>query len=548
FKTSEHKGFVVQINSTSSLDITLQPGDVTETLTVIADMPTVQTETSDIGTVVSTRQIIDLPLAVNATGQSHLRSPEAFVFITPGAAGPGTSDNGAGVFQAKLAGGQNFGNEVILDGASTGRADSGSAFDQTAPSVEALQEFKVTTSTVPAEFGRTTGGVESFTTKSGTNTFHGTAFDIFRNDALNANEWFNNFHGFPRDIDKKNDYGGSLGGPVWIPKIYNGRDKTFFFFSWEQYRQRESQTVLSTLPTDAERHGDFSFLFSNNPIATKCYGSTIFQGQLFDPSHLISSNGQTCRAPFPNNQVPVSSTVAQNILALIPEPTNSNFINNFSLTSVLPILDTTWTVRIDENLSLKHKIFFSFSKRDQDSSNGFPNLPAPLDSASFDHPFITDYYRVGWDYIITPTVLNHLSVGLNRIYNNNVNSSANGTDWPAQLGIPNSHGPLFPQISFSGGNQGLTSYGNAQFDANYVNGLAVADSVSWTKGRHSIRLGFDWRAYQYSVIDRSHESPGLGFDSSQTAATAALASNNQTGNPFAGFLIGAVQNWSVAIR
>ena len=544
FKTSEQKGVVVQINNTTSLDVTLQTGSITEMVTVVADTPTVQTETSDVGTVVSTRQIIDLPLAVNATGQSHLRSPEGFVFLTPGAAGPGTSDSSSGVFQAKLAGGQNFGNEVILDGASTGRADSGSAFDQTAPSVEALQEFKVTTSTVSAEFGRTTGGVESFTTKSGTNTFHGTAFDIFRNDALNANEWFNNFHGFPRDIDKKNDYGGSLGGPVWIPKIYNGRDKTFFFFSWEQYRQQQGQTILSTVPTDAERHGDFSSLLDPSNIVGNNCGTPIAQGQLFDPSNV---NGG-CRTPFPNNQVPISSTVAQNILALIPAPTNSGFINNFSLTSVLPILDTTWTVRIDENLSQKHKIFFSFSKRDQESSNGFPNLPAPLDSASFDHPFITDYYRVGWDYIIAPTLLNHLSVGLNRIYNNNVNSSADGTDWPAQLGIPNAHGPIFPQISFSGGNQGLASYGNAQFDANFVNGLAIADSVSWTKGRHSIRFGFDFRAYQYSVIDRSHESPGLGFDSSQTAASQALATNNQTGNPFASFLIGAVQNWSEAIR
>src|SRR4029077_10569107 len=139
FKTSEQKGIVVQINTTSSLDVTVQAGDVKETLTVVADMPTLQTETSDIGTVVSTRQILELPLAVNATGQSHLRSPETFVFLTPGTAGPGTADSGSGVFQAKLAGGQNFGNEVLLDGASTARADSGSSFDQTAPSVEALQ-------------------------------------------------------------------------------------------------------------------------------------------------------------------------------------------------------------------------------------------------------------------------------------------------------------------------------------------------------------------------------------------------------------------------
>src|SRR5215469_9640853 len=238
FKTSDQKGFVVQINTTSSLDVTLQPGDVKETLTVVADVPTLQTETSDIGTIVSTKQIIDLPLAVNASGQSHLRSPEAFVFITPGTVGPGTADSSSGTFQAKLAGGQNFGNEVILDGASTARADSGSAYDQTAPSVEALQEFKITTSTVPAEFGRTTGGVESFTTKGGTNRFHGTAYDIFRNEDLNAKEWFQNFNKQPKDIDKKNDYGGSVGGPVWIPKLYNGSNKTFFFFSWEQYRQK----------------------------------------------------------------------------------------------------------------------------------------------------------------------------------------------------------------------------------------------------------------------------------------------------------------------
>jgi hypothetical protein len=136
FKASEHKDFLVQVNTTSSLDITLQPGDVKETLTVLADMPTLQTETSDVGTIVDKRQIMELPLALG--GQGVLRAPEAFVFLTPGTTGPGSNDSSNGVFEAKLGGGQNFGNEVILDGASTARADSGSSFDQTAPSVEAL--------------------------------------------------------------------------------------------------------------------------------------------------------------------------------------------------------------------------------------------------------------------------------------------------------------------------------------------------------------------------------------------------------------------------
>ena len=565
FKTDTKTGVVVQINTIASLDFSLQAGSVTETLTVLADVPTLQTETSEIGTVVSERQIMELPLAVNATGQSHLRSPETFVFLTPGTTGPGTADSGSGVFQSKLAGGQNFGNEVLLDGASTARADSGSSFDQTAPSVEALQEFKVTTSTVSAEFGRTTGGVESFTTKSGTNKYHGTAYDIFRNEDLNAKEWFQDLNHQPKSIDKKNDYGGSFGGPVWIPKVYNGRDKTFFFFSWEQYRQKQGSTNLSTVPTDAERQGDFSAFLGpalkdgqGNPILNPCDNNNpILQGQIFDPATTQTIGGVQCRTPFAGNKITIPlSTVAQNIIKLIPEPNvtpsaaNENgLINNFNFTSVNPILDTTWTVRVDHSFSDRDKLFFSFSKRDQDSINGTPNLPPPLDGGAFSHPFITDYYRVGYDHFFSPTLLNHLNAGLNRIYNNNIASSANGTDWPAKLGISGAHGPIFPELSFAGGGlQSLTSYGTAQFDANYVNSLVVADSVSWTRGRHTLRMGIDWRAYQYSVIDRSHESPGLGFDFAQTAVEPTLSGGTTTGNAFASFAIGAVQSWSLAVR
>src|ERR1700739_1296212 len=161
FKVSSATGVEVQINSNASLDITLQPGDVKESVTVLADAPTIETGTSEIGTVVKSREILELPLSLNSSGQSFLRSPETFVFLAPGTQGPGTNQNGnasAGIFQSKLSGGQNFSTEVLLDGVSTTRSDSGSAFDQTRPSVEALREFKVLTSTFSAEFGRTSGG------------------------------------------------------------------------------------------------------------------------------------------------------------------------------------------------------------------------------------------------------------------------------------------------------------------------------------------------------------------------------------------------------
>ena len=560
FKTEEKTGVVVQINTTASLDFTLQPGDVKETVTVVANVPTLQAQTSDVGTVVATRQILELPLAVNATGQSYLRSPETFVFLTPGTAGPGTADSSSGIFQAKLAGGQNFGNEVVLDGASTARADSGSAFDQTAPSVEALDEFKVITSTIPAQFGRTTGGVESFTTKSGTNRFHGTAYDLFRNEALDAKSWFSDLVGSPyfapKPLDRKNDYGGTLGGPVWIPKVYNGHDRTFFFFSWEQYRQTLGSANISTIPTAAERLGDFSSLLGPalldneappKPIINPCDGMPILQGQIFDPSTTKTVNGVQCRTAFPSNKITTLSNVAQKIMALLPQPTNPGYLNNFLYVTSNPILDTAMSVRIDENLSSKSKLFFSYNSRDQEALASSPTLPNPLDSNYF-HSFFTHYARVGWDYFISPTTLNHLNVGFNRIYSNSIATSVNGTDWDAAIGLTGAHGVTFPPISFAYGHQNLSGFGSPNADADVPNSLVLADSVSWTRGPHSLSFGVDVRAYQFSVIDQSHQSPSIGFDFAQTAGEPDYSGPGLTGDPFASFLLGAVQSWSLAVR
>lgn len=560
FKTSDQKGVVVQINTTSSLDVTLEPGEVTQTVTVNADTPSVQTETSDIGTVVTTRQIMDLPLAIDSTGQSHLRSPETFVFLTPGTTGPGSNNDAHGIFQAKLAGGQNFGNEVLLDGASTARMDSGSSFDQTAPSVESLQEFKVTTSTVPAEFGRTSGGVESFGTKSGTNSFHGTAFEIFRNEDLDANLWFNNFfkaHGQPgndRPTDKKNDFGGSVGGPVWIPKLYNGHGKTFFFFSWEQFRQQQGATVVSTIPSAAERQGDFSALLGPATGATNpCDGNApVFQGEIFDPTTTQTIGGVTCRMPFRSNGklnvIPSSSisTFAQNVLGLLPAAVPQTGIpnQNFSFPSTVPVRDTPITGRIDENLTDRSKLFFSISHRDQESLTGTPSLPIPLDGST-QHPFVTDYFRVGWDFFPKSTLLNHFTVGLNRIFNNNVSTSVNGTDWPAKIGLTGFNGVVFPPTQFNGGAVSYSGFSTNNFDANYVSSLILSDSVSWTHGAHSFRFGFDWRSFQYSIIDHSHESPDLSFSNVNTGFTP--SGGNTTGDPFASFLLGAVNEVSYAV-
>ncbi len=234
FKTDQRTGIIVQINTPTVLNIQLTIGQQAETVTVTADAPTVESTSSDIGAVVTPQQVEELPLSLGGVGA--FRSPEAFEFLLPGTVGPGTGNNANGIYIQKTSGGQNFGDDIVLDGSTAARPDNNSTFDETAPSVEALREFRIETATPPAQFDRTTGGVRSFTTRSGTNSFHGAAFDILRNTDLDANLYFNNLglntcapgdaacrstYAVPKDI--KNDYGVTLGGPIF-------KNKTFFFF------------------------------------------------------------------------------------------------------------------------------------------------------------------------------------------------------------------------------------------------------------------------------------------------------------------------------
>jgi len=581
FKSSVQTGVQIQINTTAALNVTLQPGSVNEQVTVLADAPTLQTESSEVGTVVGDRQIHELPLTLNATGQSFVRSPETFIFLTPGAVGQGTvGDHGsAGVFETKLSGGQNFGSEILLDGASVQRSDSGTAFDQTAPSVEALTEFKVTTATPTAQYGHTSGGVESFTTKSGTNGFHGSVFELFRNEALDANSWTNDFFGNKKPRDRQNDFGGSLGGPVWIPKLYNGRDKTFFFFTWEQYRNRRGlSNDVETLPTAAERNGDFSALLGPGltkhqdpndptsplvPVINPCTSTQVLQGQIFDPSTTQTlPSGRTCRLPFANNQIPNISTVAQTVQGFLPA-TNlpgasaSNgapgVIQNFLFPAVLDHVVTTQTsFRIDENLTQKNKIYFTYHSREQNFLNGGAfDLPAPITPDNYYNYYFTHYLRVGWDYMATPSILNHLTVGFNRVYTASKSPSNTGADWPSTLGISGASGQTFPIFEFNGGQYtiGYSKFGNNAYSLQIPNALVVADSVSWTHGRHALQFGFDWRSYQYTLESPGASSPHFYFDNNQTQFTPSSQDPNAdlSGDPFASFLLGVPDRETLSV-
>ena len=560
FKQVVTNNVEVRVGTTTSLDLALTTGSANETVSVQADAPRVETETSDVGGSVTDRQIIELPLALGGVGA--MRSPESFVFLIPGTVGPGSGNSNNGIFISKIGGGQNFSNEILLDGASQTRSENGSSFDEEALSVEAISEFKVTTSTPAAEFGRTSGGVENFVTKSGTNRLHGSAFGIFRNEFLNANDWFNNgrqayynstgdavsARNNRRPTDRQFDFGISAGGPAIIPHIYNGRDRTFAFFSWEQYRLAAGGVATSSVPTVAERGGDFSDRLINgaNGQTNPCDGTPILNGQIFDPATTRTVNGIRCRTAFPGNRIPTNrfSAVGQKIAAFIPAPTTGALINNYQLASASSLFNTTYTVRVDHSIGSKDKFFGSYSSRQNTRFNPtFLTFPAPVDPSVQTQDFITHFGRAGWDHTLTPNLLNHLNLGFNR--SNSINGSIyqqSGINYNPQLGTPFVSG--FPRVDI-GGYQSLS---RNQSGDNVDNGIRVNDSVSWQKGRHSLKFGVDWRYQQYSTLDNTQTNGYLSFQGAQTQATQTGSYLNGTGNGFASLLIGQGDNAQSTVR
>jgi hypothetical protein len=549
FQTYKSTGLIVQINTPTVANIQLHLGEQSQTVTVEADAPTVESTSSDIGAVVTPQQVQALPLSLGGVGA--FRSPEAFAFLVPGTFGPGTNNNANGIYIQKTSGGQNFGDDVAVDGATAQRPDNNSTFDETSPSVEALQEFRIETATPPAQFDRTTGGVRSFTTRSGTNSFHGGVFDLFRNTLLDSNTYFNNLrrpacdsadcrstNATPRD--QQNDYGVTLGGPIV-------KNKTFFFFAWEQLRWPQSGTSTSTVPTAAERGGDFSQILTGNTIGTNpCTGAPVFAGQIFDPrSTTASAAGTPCRtAPFAGNIVSPTlfSPVASNALSYLPEANLPGLQNNFAFRSNFQTTNTTYTIRVDQNFSENDKIFGMYTARENSRLTGVPQLPAPIDPGTWSQDFITHYGRLGWDHTFGPTLLNHVTLAYDRWNSNNFAAGVTtSTNWPAAIGLANVNGPAFPQFNVG---SGFPSLGQQRADDTISNLAQVADNLSWSFGRHTLTFGGDYRWIQLNNLTQDFNSGSYNFSNVETAAgPGALAS--QGGFSFASFLLGEVDSASL---
>lgn len=563
FRTAVYTGVRVAIGTQATQNAALTVGSAVQTVTVNSSSIQLETTTSEIDDTISPREVEQLPLQV--TG--NLRSLSSLEFLVPGAVGPGTSSGGSTFQMAKINGGQEEGTDYLVDGITTDRMENGSgSFDIVAPSVEAVNEFHIDLSGLPADLGRTTGGLANFNTKSGTNQYHGAIFDFYKNAALDGNNWFNNGYlaetpasnvavrnGLQRPADTKNDYGISMGGPVDIPHIYNGHSKTFFFFAWEQLRYNTGSAATSLIPTPAElgsngQYFDFtSSLGPQIPGASDPCNSKLYYGEIFDPTSEKVVNGVPCRTPLTYNghlnEIPISreSKIAKAVLQYLPKPNLNGGVNNFVYDTADTIAQTVYSLRMDQNLGPKNKIWGFYSSRENtDQGNGL-NLPPPINSAGGGAVNqLGKLFRFGWDWIITPNVVNSLTLGTNRSNNYNLSRAANmGTNWDSKLGIANGSGPVFPGFVFVG--SPYPSFGENVDSQDVDNTIAVNDIVHWQHGRHSFIFGGEAQYHQYSFVSKiggtcSGNAGCFTFWDNQTASDTTYWGRD--GNSFAAFLIG----------
>ncbi|HZI17294.1 MAG TPA: TonB-dependent receptor [Pyrinomonadaceae bacterium] len=557
FKTATVEDYKVAVQVRHTVDFTLEVGVVTDVVTVTSDSsPVLQSDSPVRQTNVTERQVKELPLLVSS--ESAGRSPLAFIFLdSTVAAGTGTGTNASNF---RVSGGQSQGAEILIDGASTRRQQNGTFFTEVAPGPNAYQEFTISTSNYSAEFGNSSGGIINFTLKSGGNEFHGEVYDLFHNDALNANSFLNNAQGLPKNRDHQHNFGGNIGGPIYLPRFgeggrsyWSGRNRAFFFFNFEGYRFAQGENVFVSVPTARMRQGDFGELLTDPDLISRNGGPI----QIFDPTMPV---GQ--RNPIPNNDLrtyisPVTGQsiidpVGRNIANLFPLPTRPGVFRNYLAQSQIPNTMNSPTFKLDFTLSDKQRLTFSFAYRNNERiAGGAPRFPFPfVASGVWQQFFKSQFYRLQHDYTFGPTLLNHLNVGFTRYDVANRNTTE-GLD-PRTLGFPPNatQNKGFPVIGFPGYgdpadpfNPNVRAYQgiNSTFFSDRLldNGIHVSDFLTHVRGNHTMRFGADFRQSQFNIHQILDPGGEINFRANQTANGCCERSNE--GFPIASLLTGATE-------
>jgi hypothetical protein len=417
FKKYVGQGTQVQVAQTVRLDILLEIGSTTESVTVEATAPLLKTENAEQSVNVNTDRINNLPLNFGggAGAIGAIRNQMAFVVLSPGVSGltPANANNTGTPARVNGLPGNTF--RVMIEGQDTTSGNTQGRVDETQASVEAIEEFSLQTSNFSAEYGQALGGIFNFTIRSGTNQFHGSGYEYFTNEALSAHRPYTGL----RPTSRKHNFGAWVGGPVILPKLYNGRNRTFFFFNWEVFRNVVRGTgALATVPTEAYRRGDFSAALTGRVLATDGLGRGIPENGIYDPNSNRTVDGRVYRELFPGNIIPASrfDPVAAKVQTYIPAPINGDLINNWLQNEPYVKLQSIPAVKIDHSFDPNNKVSFYYSRQRTDLKSGFDSLPLPITATRFQNIW-SDTYRLNYDRTLTPTLLLHLGSGFIRYLN-----------------------------------------------------------------------------------------------------------------------------------
>jgi hypothetical protein len=543
FKKFTKQGVRLEISQNAQLNFQLAVSGAEMIVDVGAADVLLQTEQSSIEQTVERKLVESLPLADQNIMQ--------LVQITAGVVS-GNPGNPAAIglignrsfFDSNFSvnGSKASTNDVLVDGVSNTIGDFNGV--GLTPPARAVQEFKVLSGSVSAEFGRSGGGFTSYATRPGGNRIHGSVYEFHQNSVLNANGWFNNRNRIRRTVNKRNHFGGELNGPVWLPKIYDGRQKTFFFVNYEGRRNRDPFGQLFTVPTLAQRNGDFSGLRNRTGGAVTIYNPWT--------SRLVGT--QTVRDPFPDNKINCAAInpatgrafcdpVALAALKFYPEPNrpadDASGANNFVAAGTNKLDLSYISLRVDHNFSPRQNVYVRYTRvrRDDELVNPFNN------EASAGRVIIDKFTHavINHSISLTPSLVNNFRYGYVRAHANQIPFGF-GFD-PTRLGLPanlktNAAILQFPTFNITGNGFGYTSLGSRGYNDQPRDTTTIADTVTKVWRSHTIKTGGEYRLIRFHPFQVFDTTGNFTIGPGYTQRVPTVSSPTE-GWGFASFLLGA---------
>ncbi|MBI2687022.1 MAG: TonB-dependent receptor [Acidobacteria bacterium] len=530
FKRHVRDSLAVSANERLGVDIVMEVGAVTETINVTSEAPVLQTTTASMGQAISSAQIENMPVS----GRTPLALAQLAFGVVPNTDPRFTRpfDN-AGPSGFSMGGAPAQVNELLIDGAADTTGNLRVAYN---PPMDAVTEVKAEAFQADAAYGHSGGGTVNIITRSGTNAFHGTLYEFNQNSAFNATPFFTNKAGARKPVSRFNQYGGSFSGPVRIPKLFDGRNKMFFMFSYEGVKDALPAPSTNTMPTTAERNGDFSALLSVGSIYT-----------IYDPSTGVAQGGRIARTPFPGNVIPANriSAIAKNYLQYYVQPNQpgqpngqANFLSN---TDGERNRFNNTIGRLDVNLSDKHKFFFVARNnlRVGSGGNGFGKTV-------YDNPTSGNYLqRLNWGltfddvYTLSPTFLMNTRLNWTRFVEPTTNFSL-GYD-STTLGFPayltqNAPRKVLPRIAFA--SNSFTALGDTGGNELPFDIFQIFETFTKIQGKHTLKFGVDVRQYRESALSSGYTNGFFTFGNNWTNGPLDNSPTAPIGQDMAAFLLG----------